>query len=63
MPDRPATKLPKTREQLMKLHAEARRARASADLESDAFREAVEQLGRIEVEIARIERAMDPPRV
>jgi len=63
MPDRPAGRLPKTREELLKLHADARRARATAELGSEAFREAVEELGRIEVEIARIERRMDPPRV
>ena len=63
MPDRPAGRLPKTREELLELHAAARRARAAAELGSEAFREAVEELGRIEVEIARIERRMDPPRV
>lgn len=63
MPDRPAGKLPKTRKELLELHADARRARAAAELGSEAFREAVEELGRIEVEIARIERRMDPPRV
>ncbi len=58
-----ASKLPGTREELMQLHAEARKARAAAELGSEAFREAVEELARIEVQVARIERHMDPPRV
>lgn len=58
-----ASKLPRTREELLNLHAEARRARAAAELGSEAFREAVEELARIEVQVARIERDMDPPRV
>ena len=52
-----------TREQLVVQWQEARRRRDAAELGSEAFREAVEEIGRIEVEIARIERAMDPPRV
>ena len=63
MQHRPATTPSKTRDELLKLHAEARRSRASAELGSKAFTDAVERIGRIEVEIARIERAMDPPRV
>ncbi len=64
MPDRPtSTKLPKTRDELLRLHAEQRRARNAAPLGSDAFRAAAEELGRIEIEIARLERAMDPPKV
>ena len=58
-----ASRLPGTREELLNLHAEARRARAAAELGSEAFREAVEELARIEVQVARIERDMDPPRV
>lgn len=53
----------KTREQLLAEHAELRRTRAAAPLGSEAWREAVEAIGKIEVEIARIERAMEPPRV
>ena len=60
MPDRSATP---TRESLLAQWREARRRRAAAPLESEAFREASEEIARIEVEIARIERAMDPPRV
>jgi hypothetical protein len=51
-----------TREQLMVQWQEARRRRESAELGSDAFRDALEEIARIEVEIARIERAMDPPK-
>ncbi len=57
------SKLPKTREELLQRHAAARKARAAAALDSDEYRAAAEELGRIEIQIARIERAMDPPRV
>jgi hypothetical protein len=52
-----------TREQLMALWREARRRREAADLGSVAYRRALEDLARIEVDIARIERALDPPRM
>jgi hypothetical protein len=52
-----------TREQLLAQHAEARRRRNSARLGSHEWEEATREVGQIEVEIARIERAMDPPRV
>lgn len=52
-----------TREQLLLQWQEARRRRHAAPLSSDAFREACDDIARVEVEIARIERAMDPPRV
>ena len=52
-----------TREQLLVQWQDARRRRDQAELGSEAFREAVDEIGRIEVEIARLERAMDPPRV
>ena len=51
-----------TREQLMAQWREARRRREAADLGSVAHRRALEEIARIEIEIARIERAMDPPR-
>jgi hypothetical protein len=51
-----------TREQLIVQWREARRRREAAELGSEAFRAALEEIARIEVEIARIERAMDPPR-
>jgi hypothetical protein len=54
---------PTTREQLLVQHAEARARRNAAPLGSHAWEVATADVGRIEVEIARIERAMDPPRV
>jgi hypothetical protein len=53
---------PRTREELLIEHRAARARRNAAELGSDAFREAVAEIARIEVEIARIERAMEPPR-
>ena len=53
----------KTREELMVEHQAARRRRAEAPLGSDAYRTAVDEIGKIEVQIARIERDMTPPRV
>ena len=56
-----ATKLPKTRETLMELHRATRSRRNKAAHGSPEHKEAIDLLGQIEVEIARIERAMDPP--
>ncbi len=66
MPDTTRTRkarTPATRDQLLAQHDEARRRRNAAPLGSPAWEEASSEVGRIEVEIARIERAMDPPRV
>jgi hypothetical protein len=52
-----------TREQLLVQWGEARRRREAADLGSAAYRRALEDIARIEIEIARIERALDPPRM
>ena len=52
-----------TREALLGQHAEARRRRNAAELGGHEWEQASAEVGRIEVEIARIERAMDPPRV
>jgi hypothetical protein len=57
------TKLPGTREELLALHAETRQRRNAAEWGSNEHTEAIDLIGRIEIEIARIERAMDPPRV
>ncbi len=57
------TESTKTREGLLIDHVAARRRRDSAPLGSEEYRAALEDLARIEVEIARIERAMTPPRV
>ena len=54
-------RLPKTRAELMELHRETRAGRNAAPHGSKEHVAAIELIGRIEVEIARIERAMDPP--
>jgi len=52
----------KTREALLVEHAAARRRRDTAPLNGPEYQAALVEIARIEVEIARIERAMDPPR-
>ena len=54
-------KLPGTREELLALHRETRRRRNAAAHGSEAHVAAIDLIGKIEVEIARLERAMDPP--
>jgi hypothetical protein len=53
----------KTRESLLLEHVAARHRRDAAPLGSNEYRKALEELARIEVEIARIERSMTPPQV
>ena len=60
-PDHPA--LPDNRDALLVLHRAARSRRDAAALLSHERAEATEEIARIEVHIARIERAMDPPLV
>ncbi|HUG30543.1 MAG TPA: hypothetical protein VMQ65_08545 [Candidatus Limnocylindria bacterium] len=55
--------LPEDRTTLMALHREARRRRDAAPLMSKARAEAAYEVERIEIQIARTERAMDPPLV
>ena len=55
--------LPDTREQLLALHEAARRKRDAAPLGSHERVEAAFEIERIEIQIARVERAMDPPLV
>ncbi len=57
------TALPTTREGLLELHAKTRLERNAAAHKSHEQAAAIDLLGRIEVEIARLERAMDPPKV
>ena len=57
------TPLPQTRDELLELHRETRRKRNAAKHGSPEHVAAIELLGRIEIEVARIERAMDPPLV
>jgi hypothetical protein len=54
---------PATREALLEQHAAARRRRNEAALGGHEWEQASADVGRIEIEIARLERAMDPPRV
>jgi hypothetical protein len=54
--------LPRTRDELLARHTDARRRRNAAPLGSDEFREAVDEIGRIEVRVAAIERDMVPPK-
>ena len=54
--------LPQTREALLELHRETRARRNAAPHGSQQHRAAIDLIGRIEIEVARIERAMDPPR-
>jgi hypothetical protein len=56
-----APKLPGTREELLELHRETRRRRNAVAHGSAEHVAAIDLIGRIEVEIARLERAMDPP--
>jgi hypothetical protein len=58
-----STPLPKTRDELLVLHRETRRRRNAAAHGSPEHVAAIDLLGRIEVEVARLERAMDPPLV
>ena len=57
----PPPKLPQSREALLELHRDTRRKRNKAAHGSPEHVEAIDLLGKIEIEIARIERAMDPP--
>ena len=50
------------REELLREHAVQRGIRDHAPLGSEVWQAAATRIGEIEVEIARIERAMDPPR-
>jgi hypothetical protein len=62
VPARPATKaLPDDRPALLALHRAARRRRDAAPLLSRQRAEAAFEIERIEVHIAQVERAMDPP--
>ena len=55
--------LPTTRAELLGLHQDLRHRRDSLPLLSEERVDAVIELARIEVQIARVERAMDPPLV
>jgi hypothetical protein len=55
--------LPDDRAALLELHRAARRKRDNAPLLSNERAQAAFEIERIEVHVARIERAMDPPLV
>jgi hypothetical protein len=52
-----------TREELLVQHKDARRRRNTAEPGGHEWEQASADVGRIEIEIARIERAMEPPLV
>ena len=52
-----------TREVLLVQHAQARRRRNAAEPGGQEWEHASAEVGRIEIEIARIERETDPPLV
>jgi len=56
-----ADPLPQTRDELLALHRETRRRRNAAAHGSPEHVAAIDLLSRIEIEVARLERAMDPP--
>ena len=63
-PAKPASKsLPDDRPSLIAMHQAARRRRDAAPLGSHQRAEAAFEIERIEVHIAQVERAMDPPLV
>jgi len=53
--------LPHDRTALLELHQELRHRRDALPLLSEERAEAVIEIARVEVQVARIERAMDPP--
>lgn len=61
--DDEAGPLPDNRPDLLALHHQLRLRRDAAPLDSDERAHLAGQIARVEVEIARVERSMDPPRV
>jgi hypothetical protein len=53
---------PRTREDLLRLHADARRRRNAAELDSEPYRAATLEVGQIEIEIAALETGVPPSR-
>ncbi len=53
----------KSRQELLAEHVAARHRRDAAALDSPEYREAAFDVERIEVEIAALERSLDPPRM
>ena len=63
MPTKSNKPLPEDRASLLQLHRAARRRRDAAPDKSRARAEASFEIERIEIQVARVERAMDPPLV
>jgi hypothetical protein len=62
--EKPTSRTPSSpRDALMREWRAARTRRDAAELGGEAYRAACEDIARVEIEIARVERAMDPPRV
>ena len=61
-PARVDSSLPSSRDELLALHAAARRRRAAAPYNTPEHHAAIDEIGRIEVRIADVERATTPPR-
>ena len=53
--------LPRTRAELVELHMAARRRRAAAQLGSEGYRAACEEIAAIEIRIAEIEQPVRAP--
>jgi hypothetical protein len=58
-----APPLPETRPELLAIHRQLRHRRDAAPLLSKERAELAGEIARVEVAIARVERAMDPPRL
>ena len=63
MPRKSQTPLPEDRASLLKLHDAARRRRDAARPYSRERAQASFEIERIEIQVARVERALDPPLV
>jgi hypothetical protein len=63
VPRKTATPLPEDRASLLQLHAAARRRRDAAPPHSRERAEASFEIERIEIQVARVERALVPPLV
>ena len=62
-PSAAAPRIATTRDELLVLHRAARARRYAAAPGSHEWEQASAEVGRIEVEIARLEREMTPPRM
>jgi len=61
-PARVDSSLPSSRDELLALHAAARRRRAAAPYNTPEHHAAIDEIGRIEVRIADVEQATTTPR-